>query len=515
MDSNITVPNITVLGETLDLFHTPQKECYATVEVNSHRETWALQSKQFRELLEYQYYKTTGAMPSPKTITNDLRMLEGKARFEGAELPVHLRLAELGDRLYLDLANNQWEVVEITAEGWCVVDNPPVKFRRTSSMAPLPHPEPGGTIEELRPFVNVGSEDDWRLLGSFLISTFHPRGPYPVLAIHGPHGATKSSLMRVVRALIDPNHAPIRTFPSTEQDLFISANQAWMLAYDNLSHLTVQRSDALCRLATGGGGGTRRLYTNADEAIIQATRAVMLNGIEEVVIRGDLLDRSILLRLPTLSPAQRRGETEFWREFEDARPRIVGALLNAVSHALRDLATISLRELPRMADFARWSCAAAPALGSTAEQFLQAYTHNIQSANDLVLDASPVAQAVLKLMEHQHVWEGTATQLLAVLTPLLEGRPASERPRSPQTLSNDLHRLEPNLSKAGVQLTFGRKAGGNRDRLISLCLQPTQTSPAPQTMVPHEPCPIVTPLVEDFLATCNAIPTDVPRPPGV
>jgi hypothetical protein len=319
----------------------------------------------------------------------------------------------------------------------------------------------------------------------------------------------------MVRALIDPNHAPIRTFPRNERDLFISANQAWVLAYDNLSHLTAQHSDALCRLATGGSFVTRKLYTDGDEAIFEATRPVILNGIEEVVIREDLVDRSVFLHLPTLSPTQRREEKQVWCAFEDARPRILGALLDAVSGALRNRDTVMLTEHPRMADFAVWSCAAAPVLGSTAEQFLQAYTHNIQSANDLVLDACPVAQAVLKLMEHQHVWEGTATQLLSVLTPLLEGIPAHERPRSAQTLSNALRRVAPTLSKVGVEVLFGqRKNGGNRDRLISICLQPIQASPVPP-LGSHEPCPIVTPLVEGFLATCNAIPTDVPHPPGV
>lgn len=504
------------LGETLDLFHTHQKESYATIQVNSHRENWALQSKEFRELLEHQYYKMTGTMPSSKTITNDLRILEGKARFEGPELPVHLRIAEMEDRIYLDLANPDWEVVEITATGWCIVNDPPVKFRRSSSMCALPHPLSEGTIEDLRPFVNVESEDDWRLLVSFILSTFHPRGPYPVLVLHGPHGAAKSSLMRVVRGLIDPNHAPIRKLPRSEQDLFISANKGWVLAFDNLSALSSEASDALCRLATGGAYATRKLYTDGDEALVQATRAVMINGIEEVVIRGDLLDRSLLLHLPPLSSTQRRVETQFWREFENARPRIVGALLDTVSRALRDLETISLRELPRMADFARWACAAASAMGWTAEQFLGAYTHNIQSANDLVLEASPVAQAVLKLMELQHFWEDTPTQLLAVLTPLLEGIPASERPRSAQTLSNALRRVAPTLSKVGVEIIFGqRRNGGNRDRLISIHMQPTQASPAPQTIVAHEPCPIVTPLVENFLTTCAEPPRTMSPAPQV
>jgi hypothetical protein len=504
------------LGTILDLFHNPQQEGYATIGVNSHRETWALQSEGFRHLRERYYYALSGTMPSQKVIKEDIRALEGKARFEGAEMPVQLRIAEYEDRIYLDLANPAWEVVEITAAGWRIVDDPPVKFRRPSSMYALPHPLPGGTIEDLRSLVNIGSEDDWRLLVSFLVSTFRPRDPYPLLVLHGPQGAAKSTVTKLVRALIDPNQAPIRTLPRSERDLFISAQQGRLLAFDNLSALSDQMSDALCRLATGGGYGTRTLYTNADEAIFQATRAVILNGIEEVVTRGDLLDRSVLLHMPTLSSTQRREEAQVWREFENARPGILGALLDAVSGALRNLDTITLTERPRMADFARWSCAAAPALGWTEEQFLQAYTHNIQSASDLVLDASPLAQAVLKLVEHQQVWEGTATQLLSALTPWLEGMPAYQRPRSAQTLANTLHRLEPNLSKAGVQLTFHRKHGGNRDRLISINMPPTQASPAPQTAVPHEPCPIVTPLVENFLTTCAEPPTnDVPRPPGV
>ena len=241
------------LGEILDLFHTPQRDAYATIGGNGHRETWALHSKEFRELLEYQYYKTTGAIPSPKTITNDLRALAGKARFDGAELPVHLRIAELDDRIYLDLANDRWEVVEITAAGWRVLEDPPVKFRRTSSMRPLPQPVRGGSLEELRPFVNVGAEEDWRLLVSFLVGTFHPWGPYPVLVLRGPHGAAKSTLMRVVRALIDPNHAPIRTLPESERDLFISVERGWLHPYDNLSVLPIWASDALCRPRHGRG----------------------------------------------------------------------------------------------------------------------------------------------------------------------------------------------------------------------------------------------------------------------
>ena len=241
------------LGDIVELFHTAQQVAYATLEVNGHRETWALQSKEFRLLRQQNYYALTGTMPSLGALRDEVRNLEGRARFEGPELPVHLRIAQLEHRIYLDLTNPDWEVVEITGTGWRVMQDPPVKFRRTPSMAGLPHPCPGGTIAELRPFVNVASEDDWRLLVSFIVSTVRPYGPYPALVLLGPHGTAKSTLMRVVRALIDPSHAPIQRLPRSERDLFIRATNGWVLAFDNLSALSSEASDALCHLTTGGG----------------------------------------------------------------------------------------------------------------------------------------------------------------------------------------------------------------------------------------------------------------------
>ncbi len=458
----------TVLGDELDLFHTPHQEPYATIGVNSHCETWPLGSKTFRQLLERRFYELNGTMPSKKTMQDAMRVMEGQARFDGPELPVHLRVAGLDDAIYLDLANESWEAVAITPDGWQVVQRPPVKFRRTSAMAPLPRPEKGGSIEELRPFVNVGSDEDWRLLVAFLVSTFRPTGPYPVLVVNGQQGAAKSTLTRVMRALTDPNQAAIRSMARSVRDLFVSAQHSWVLAFDNLSSLSTPMSDALCCIATGGSFAARKNFSDAEEVTLDAQRSVIVNGIEDIVTRNDLLDRAIVLPLPTLSKAQWRDERQFWHAFEAARPRILGALLDAVSMALRNQDMVTLTACPRMADFALWSCAAAPALGWTAEGFMQAYEQNIQSANDLALDASPVAHAVLKFLEHQTPWEGTSTQLLAVLTPYLDGVSGQERPRTAQTLSCALRRLAPNLRQAGVDITFWQKNGGNRDRLIAL-----------------------------------------------
>jgi hypothetical protein len=158
------------------------------------------------------------------------------------------------------------------------------------------------------------------------------------------------------------------------------------MAYDNLSHLTPDQSDDLCRVATGGGLGKRKLYSDDDEVTFYAKRPLILNGINEIATRGDLLSRSIVLTLPRLaSPADERS---LKAAFEAARPGILGALLDATATALRRWPTTTLDNPPRMADFARWVEAAAPALGWQQGEFLRAYAANRDEAATAELEAS-------------------------------------------------------------------------------------------------------------------------------
>ena len=179
-------------------------------------------------------------------------------------------------------------------------------------------------------------------------------GPYPLLAVSGEQGSAKTVFSKVLRALIDPNAAPVRTAPREERDLFIAAGNGHLLAFDNLSDLPAWISDALCRLASGGSFAVRQLYTDRDEVLFQAARPIILNGIEDVIARPDLADRAIFLTLPHLQEERRRAEKEIWRHFELAQPHILGALLDAASHGLRALPEVRLEQLPRMADFALW-----------------------------------------------------------------------------------------------------------------------------------------------------------------
>jgi hypothetical protein len=472
------------LDAGVELFHTPDGEAYGTIAVDSHYETWPLKVKVFRRWLARLFYEAEEKSPSAQALQDTLGVLEGKALFDGPVCAVYTRLAAHNDAIYLDLADAHWQAVEVTTDGWCVVDTPPVKFRRSRGMAPLPPPDTGGTLTELRRFVNIGSEQDWRLLVAWFVAALRPTGPYPILILHGEQGSAKSTVVRLMRALVDPNEAALRTTPRDERDLMIAATNGHCLALDNLSYLPEWLSDALCRIATGGGFATRELYTDAEEAIFSAQRPIVLNGIEELATRGDLLDRAIVLDLPSIQETTRRHEADFWRDFEHARPRLLGAALDIVSAALRALPTTHLPRLPRMADFALWSCAAAPACGWTAADFLDAYTGARAAAYDLTLDASLVAGPLRTLAACRGGWTGTATELLAALEQRVDAKTAQAKawPKNGRALSNSLRRLAPTLRAVGIDVVFQRASETTRRRVIRL----TTAGPAPaERRAPH------------------------------
>ena len=323
-------------------------------------------------------------------------------------------------------------------------------------MQPLPMSERGGDINELRPFLNLATNDDFVLVVAFLVGALLPSGPYAHLQLVGEQGSAKSTLARVLRDLIDPNTVPLRGQVRGERDLMIAARNSWLLAFDNLSWLPRWLSDALCRLSTGGGFSTRQLYTDLDETLIDVQQPVLINGIAGVAVRGDLLDRTISLELPAIPTDQRRPEGQFWEAFEKVRPRILGVLLDAVSRVLRDRDKIQLDDLPRLADFAVAMAAAEPALGWPRGTFARAYTANQQAARVRAVESDSVAVLIEDLMQERSTWSGTATRLLDDLK-----RRSDEVivwvPRDPARLSQWLRRLKPDLKAVGIEVTFTRE----------------------------------------------------------
>lgn len=455
------------LAKDIELFHTPDKTPYTVIKQDNHTETWPLESRTVKDYLARCYFKTSGSAPSSQAIQNALNVLRGRALFDGCEKPVYTRIAECDGKIYLDLCNSVWEVVEITVQGWEVIQSPPVYFVRSRGMAALPAPQKGRKVGALRDLLNVASTD-WPLLLGWLIGVLMPSGPYPVLVLTGEQGSAKSTVARMIRSLVDPSTIPLRSLPREERDLAISAGNSWIIAFDNVSYLMPWLSDAICRLATGGGFATRELYANAEETLFTATRPVILNGIGDIATRSDLLDRAIIIVLPTIPNEKRRTEVDMRKEFEIVRPMVLASLLNAVSLALKDVDSVMLDDMPRLADFAKWVVAAIPALGVAPNDFLDAYRGNIQDINELALESTPVARAIMILASEipdGGEWVGTTTELLDKLS-FDVGETAERRkdwPKGARALGTILRRLAPNFRAVGIDIMWDRGSG---ERLI-------------------------------------------------
>ncbi len=486
-------------AKDVELFRSSDGEHYASVRAGSQCQTWPLGSQDFRQWLIRRTHKREGVVPKKAAVDDALALLAAKARFEGPEHAVAVRVAEQDGAVYLDLGDDSGRAVRVNAEGWEVVQDHPARFRRTGAMCPLPVPQRTDKpmrerLDELWRFLNV-SDEDRPLVITWLLAAFRSKGPYPLLVLHGEQGSAKSTTTRCARDLIDPNAAPLRSESKGVRDLMIAANHSWVLTFDNLSHISPWLSDALCRLSTGGGFGTRKLYTNDEEQIFNAQRPVILNGIEDSATRPDLLDRVLIIYLPQIDEAHRQPEASLHQAFEEARPRILGALLDVLSEALRRLPEITLEGSPRMADFAVFGVAVERALGWEPGTFLAAYDENRQGADDLVLE-HPLLPPLRRLLEGRRIWmtadgkieetvgrwHGTAQDLLAALNSTVDelGNKTTRHlkiwPNTPKGLSNLLRRLQSNLRRVGIDIAFG-KEGRDRDRRRVIMITREDTVP--------------------------------------
>lgn len=464
------------LNSGVDLWHTPTGDPYATIRrgVNDHEETFLLKGRNAAWWLRYMYHLATdGESPGGQAIGDAIGALQGLAIFEGREREVFVRVGTLDSKTYIDLANDEWEALEIDASGWRVIKRAPVRFRRPRGMLALPTPARGGDISELRSFIKV-EDEDMRLLVAWLVAALYHKGPYPLLELVGPPGAAKSTMGRLMRLLVDPNTVPLRGDPKNARDLAISAHNAHVMAFDNLSGIPQWLNDAFCRLSTGGGFATRELFTDDEEALFDGLRPLILTGIDDLAVHSDLTDRAIPITLQRIPDEERLEEAEFWPRFHEAAPRILGALLDGLVLSIAVPQTLTSK--PRMADFARLAASASPSFGWSPHQFLDTYAERRKDANSTVLESSPLAGAVLtfaraheqevgwKTNLYSHwTWEGAASYLYDLLHKLVtdEARRSAEWPKAPNALTNKLRRILPNLAAEGLTLVLARTNKGS------------------------------------------------------
>lgn len=480
----------------LELWHTPEGDGWASVTVGGVLHHLSIRHKDFRTWLSGIYFEKNNKPLYAQALQDALAALEARARFQGPEHPVYLRLALHEGRVYCDLSRPDRQVVEITPSGWRVIhsDECPVRFRRTPHQLPLPLPEHGGNLEDFLKLLPLREDRDRVILLGWLIGTLNPHGGYPVLVLMGSKGAGKSFAAKLLKNLVDPAKAPLRSEPRDETDLMVAASAGHVLALDNLSGVSAKLSDSLCRLSTGAGLSKRALYTDADEHVLEATRPVLITGISLGLLRDDLADRALTLNLERIEDTERKPERELLAEFEHIRAKTLGVLLDAAVTALANLETTSreLPQLPRLADWAIWAEAAAPALGLKRGEIVEA-TFAVQAGLEQdLLDNDPVARAILELtltFSEGERREYTTSELLKELETAAGLADSNRKPEGwPKTaagLGKHLPRLQTALRGAGVAVR-GTRDPRTKNLRWSVCLenrgeQPPQPPQPPQT----------------------------------
>lgn len=419
---------------------------------------------ELRSKLAAEYQRQFGKAPAAAALADALAVLEGQAR-EGEPEPVAIRLAPHDGGIVLDLGSLDGAAVVIRSGSWEVVERSPVIFRRTALTSPLPVPERGGFLDDLRGLLNV-TDESWPLIRGWLVAAVVPDVPHPVLMLGGEQGTGKSSAARLLVGLFDPSPAPLRSQPKDPEAWAMAAAGCWGVVIDNVSGITEWFSDALCKAVTGDGWIRRTLYTDRGLSVLSFRRVVVLTSIDAGALRGDLAERLLVADLERIDPSQRLTEAELHARYEAARPRLLGSLLDLVAAVLDALPRVTTRELPRMADFAR-VLAALDLVDGTDGVALDLFSQQAGRLAHDVIESDPVAVAIVSLAEgSQDGWRGTAGELLGRITP---ERAPHGWPKSPRGLAARLKRLRPALARIGVEVRLGQRGTDKlRERLVTV-----------------------------------------------
>lgn len=434
------------LIEGFEYFVNDKGEPYVSLQVEDTWQTLQVKSSLFKNYVKLAYHQATNELLSNETCDGVLDIVA--ARAAKTKRDVYVRFGWHDHKVYLDLANEKWQVAEIDSEGWRILDKSPIAFRRDKAMKPLPVPVTGGSLADLFTCVNAQSAADRIGYISWLLSAFHPTGTLPILSVTGSHGSGKSATIKKLKSLTDDSSVALCSKPRDERDIAIAMKNSAVVAYDNLSGLPEWISDAFCRVCDKAGFRTRLLRTDDEEALFSERRSLMVSGIDNPASRADLADRCINVQLESIEAKE--TEQELDARFEDKRAGILGALLDVVAAGLKVLPDTKADATIRMADFCRWIVACEPALGWEPGTFLEFYKQNRQELTEENLDDDSFASALIRQCKGPAPWAVSADELMGVLTPPSMFDPTW--PKNAKAIGAHVKRIIPSLHAIGIDV---------------------------------------------------------------
>jgi hypothetical protein len=441
--------------------------------VDGNQQTARIRSKRFRDFLSRVLWQREKRSVSSEGWSEAVNILEGLARFDGPEREAFLRVGKHEGAIYIDLGTEDWRIIRVSPTGWDIIpySECPIRFYRADCQLPLPIPTRDGSLDDLWRLLNVKEADRPLVLG-WILSTLTPDGSKPILCFSGEKGSGKSSAASLLKRLTDPTHVDMSGGVEDPRQFAVAAANRWVLCFDNLTHLSTEQQNLLCRASTGGGFTYRALYTDLDEVSVKYLRPQILTGVDLVPTRSDILERCLIVRLERIPEKNRLSERKLESLISSLLPGIYGSLLDLMATALRNLPTIELDELPRMGDFYELCVAAG------IPSFVEAYTSNIETGCQAAVEASPLAEGILSLLDaHNGYWQGTATELVQRLQ-ALDPTNRDFQKLSASSVGKKLSAsLRSDLAAVGVTVKQGKGSKGQRYLVLSRVVEFEKTMP--------------------------------------
>lgn len=425
-----------------------------------------INSKKTKQLIGKLFWDSYKKPPAKKAIEDALNTLSGLALYENPQTKhVYNRVGKLNNEIYYDIGDNK-NIVKITKEGWTIEQSCPLMFKRYSHQKAQVLPQRDGSLKDILDHINISDENNQLLILTHLVTCFIPDIPRAALALSGPPGSAKSTLLRMLRSLVDPSQTPMITHAPNSKELIQAASHHYFVIFDNLSSLPTWLSDATCRIVTGDAFSKRELYSDDEDILYEFKRAVGVCGVNLVATKSDLLSRSLIITLDLIDKTQRKEEKSILNDFEKNKPEILGAVFDCLSHCLKTTHTLSIHIPTRMADHYKHSAAAAQFLGYTFDQLETAAKSNSTSQNEEALGTSAVAQVVLEFMESHNSWSGTSSELYSELEDIVEKlRLKKSFPKNPGWLIRRIKEVEINLLDSGIKVEKLRNSKANSVKL--------------------------------------------------
>ncbi len=459
---------------------------HAAITVNDHVEVLSIRSRRFKNWVARTVYKEISMVTDSQTIKDVIGVLSAKAEFDGERKPLALRVGNIDNEWYYDLTNNKWEFVELTSEGWNTVKGS-IIFRRFNQ-SPQVYPSRDYSTDIFDKFMdllNISGTENRLLLKCYIISMFVPGVPKVILMLHGEQGSAKTTLEELIKMLVDPSIVKTFAFPKDINEFIQQLAHNYVTFYDNISTIRDWISDLLCRAVTGSGFSKRVLYTDDDDFIYSLKRCVGFNGINLGATKADLLDRGLIIQLQRLGKDKWRKSADIWKEFEEIRPQLLGYILDIIVKVLawrKGGHSLNLT-LSRMADWTEYAEIIARCMDYKDKEFLDAYHNNIALQTEEVLEASPVAIALIDFMilfeEETH--SASATKWLSLLEIKAGGLGINTNnkswPKSASHLSRKLKELVTTLREIGIEIEWSTDTA-TKTRIIKIRKLPFLSSPS-------------------------------------